>query len=408
MADDREDFEALLNQSFGKGFAFLTPGDRITGRVVGLGQGSLLVDVGQRCEGVVLREEFTDEELAGMQIGDPVEVYVVRVTGTGAVLSRAMKARGMDLEAFQEAARSGVPVEGKVEAENKGGYSVELSGGAKGFVPHSQIEYGFGPRKAPAEHVGQTYQFRVLEVRGRDVILSRAALQREQVEAEREKILAGLREGLLVQAPVVKTESFGVFVDLGGGVNALVPMSELSWSRSDEVKAGLKPGDVLTVKILRVETKDGRPRISASLKQAGENPWTAAADELVEGRTVRGRVTRLVAFGAFVEVLPGIEGLLHVSEMAVGRVRGPGDVVKPGQEVEVMITSVDRNARRVGLSLKALEVAKDAIPAETLARFQAPPSGTRAAEETRGMTAFELAMKRAEERARIKRERGGK
>jgi len=311
-----------------------------------------------------------------------------------------MSTRNLDLEGLNEAARSGVPVDGRVTGQNKGGFEVALTGAAHGFVPFSQIEYGM--KQPPETYIDQTLRFRVMEVRGHDVILSRAALQREEVEANREKLLATLKVGDTLQAPIVKIEAFGVFVDIGGGVNALVPMSEISWTRADEAKAAMVPGQMLSVKIMRIEQKDGRPRISASIKAAGTDPWVEAQNDLIPGRTVRGKVTRLMPFGAFVEVLPGVEGLIHVSEMTgKKRINNPSEVVKAGDEVTVAITTFDPVTRRVGLSLKALEATDDDVDAGTKARYMAPDT---IPESTSG-GAFAAAFQRAREREASKKNR---
>ena len=397
MADD---FAAMLDESLGRGFAPIAPGDRVEGRIVGLGNHTLLLDIGQRCEGVVDRGEFKPDELQALGIGDVVSAYVVRVGGAYIRLSRGMAAREMDVAGLQDAMRAGVPIEGKVSAENKGGFSVDLPGG-KGFVPRSQIE--FGAKLPAAEYVGRTLRFRILEIRGRDVVLSRSALQQEESERERAKLLASLREGQAIQAAIVKIESFGVFVDLGAGLHALVPMSELSWTRREDAKAALHVGDAVGVTVMRVETgKDGRPRISCSMKTPDGDPWALEGGSLTVGRTVRGRVTRLQPFGAFVEVAPGIEGLLHVSEMsAKKRVTTPGEIVKPGDEVDVAITAVDPVARRVSLSMKLLQQrAEEEIDPDVRARFVAPAPGSSAPQPTSApdSTAFAEAFRRANER----------
>ncbi len=395
-----EDFAAMLDASIGKGFAPIAAGDRVEGRIVGLGNNTLLLDIGQRCEGVIERGEFKPDELQGLGMGDKVIAHVVRVGAQFIKLSRGMAAREMDTAGLQEAMRANIPIEGKVSAENKGGFTVDLPGG-KGFVPFSQIESG--AKLAAAEYVGRTYRFRILEIRGRDVILSRAALQREESEVERAKLLAELREGAVLQAGVVKIESFGVFVDLGAGLHALVPMSELAWSHREDAKAAMHVGDAVTVTILRIETgKDGRPRISCSMKTPDGDPWTLDGGSLAVGRTVRGRVTRLQPFGAFVEVVPGIEGLLHVSEMsAKKRVNSPGELVKPGDEIDVAIIGVDPVARRVSLSMKLLQQrAEEEIEPDVRARFVAPAPSSRAQAPAApsGPTAFAEAFRRAKER----------
>lgn len=397
---EEEDFAALLDAGFAGPFRQLSIGDRVQGTIVGMGADSILLDVGQRSEGAIARDEFTPEELVEMRVGDVLDVYVAQ-TARGIRLSRGMRGRSLDLESLAEAAATGIPVEGRVTGENKGGYDVDLPG-ARGFVPHSQIEAGM--RLLPAEYVGRTLRFKVLEVRGRDVVLSRAALQREEQAVERREMMAQLREGQVRSAVVVKHEAFGVFVDLGAGVNALVPRSEVSWSRADDPAALLPVGRQVSVMILRVEMRDGRPRVSASLRRMDEDPWTSSGGEFAVGRTVRGRVTRLMAFGAFLELAPGIEGLLHVSEMSADkRIRAPGDVVKVGDEMDVAIVSADLDQRRVGLSLKALSTREDDVDAATRSRYMDDRSGPAPATAAPfGESAMALALRRARERAEAK------
>ena len=223
-------------------------------------------------------------------------------------------------------------------------------------------------RLPPETYIGQRFRFRVLEVRGRDVILSRTALLKEEQAADRERLMAEIAEGQLRLVRVVKHETFGIFVDLGGGVNALVPQSELSWTRSSEPPPA--PGTEITVKILRVETTGERPRISASLRQAGDSPWTDVSDRLMVGSTVRGKVTRLTTYGAFVDVGGGIEGLLHISEFTGKKhLRSAGELLKINQEIDVSVLTVDPASRRVSLSLKALEAKEEEVDPEVRARF---------------------------------------
>jgi small subunit ribosomal protein S1 len=400
-----EDFASLLDQGFTRPFAFLTPGEMVEGRIVALGSSSLLVDVGQRSEASIALDEFTPDELQALSIGDVIEVRVLRVGKGGTILGRTIKTRDVDLESLAEAQATGIPIEGKVGGTNKGGYTVDLPGGIRGFVPLSQMD--IGARREPQEYVGQVFRFRVIDVRGRDVVLSRASLLREEQADERTALLAELAEGQMRDVTVVKHESFGIFVDLGAGMNALVPGSELSWIRGTDE---LPPvGSVITVRILKVDTEGERPRISASLKQAGESPWTGVSERLVVGNTVRGKVTRLAAFGAFVEVAPGIEGLLHVSEItSKQRLRSAGDVLKVGQEIDVALLSVDPDTRRVSLSLKALEVREEDVSAEAGERLSVSASGSDGArrwasagkpQESAPTTAMGEALRKAREKA---------
>jgi small subunit ribosomal protein S1 len=407
MADqdtnDPGEFEKLLAETMPKAFTRYSPGDMVQARIVELGKSNLLLDVGQRAEGSMDLQDFTPEELQALSLGDMVEGRVVRFSGGIVVLSRALKARNLDLDAMTEASKSGLPVEGKVSATNKGGFTVDLPGQARGFVPFSQMDFA---RMPPETYVGQTFRFRVLEVRGRDVILSRTSLLKEEQAADRERLLEEIAEDQLRTVTVVKHETFGIFVDLGGGVNALVPQSEVSWTRGE---APPPVGTQITVKIMRVEKGGERPRISASLRQAGDNPWSDVSDRLMVGSTVRGKVTRLTTYGAFVELPGGLEGLLHISEISGKKhVRAPSDVLKPGQEIDVAVRAVDPVARRVSLSLKALEAKEEEVDPAVKARFVVErdegrerrwtPSAPPAAPAPAGPTAMAEALRRAQER----------
>jgi len=348
-----DEFARLLAETDPGGFVPLAPGDRVPGTVVARTATALLVDVGQRSEAVMPLEGMSPEELVRLRVGTRSEFLVTRTAGGTIELSDALAARALTLERLAEAKRDRLPVEGKVSGENKGGFTVEL-GGTRGFVPFSQIE--LGPAKPFAEYAGRTLRFTVVDVRGRDVVLSRIDLLREEQAAERARLLAELDEGQILEVPVVRSERFGVFVDLGAGIHALIPRSELTWSREESARPALPPGTIVTVRILAIEAEGERPKITASLKQVGEDPWRAAAAIFAPGRTVIGRVTRLAPFGAFVELSPGVEGLVHVTAMGKGRrVTHPGELLRPGQEVEVAVIAVEPEARRISLSIDALE-----------------------------------------------------
>ncbi|MEI6834014.1 MAG: S1 RNA-binding domain-containing protein, partial [bacterium] len=271
----------------------------------------------------------------------------------GIELATSISTRNAGIDNLREAMNSGLPVEGKVSGENKGGYTVELAG-VRAFCPFSQMDVIGG--KPAAAFIGQTFKFKVIKVAGRDVVLSRAVLLREEQSAEREKVLAKLQVGETVLATVVKLESFGAFVDIGGGLNALVPMSELSWSRPSSAHAVVDVGQKVTVKILKIDTTGERPKVAASLKQVEGDPWDVSVEKIENGAIVDVKITKLMQFGAFAEILPGVEGLIHISEIsAKKRINTPGEMVQVGSTVKVKITGIDRIQRRISLSMKVLE-----------------------------------------------------
>lgn len=344
----------------------LRPGDLIDVVVVTVGSDNILF-AGQtetqsgnnygRLEGVISCDDFSEQEISELKPGSNLKIYVVSAARKGEVVSvegsreaRGVKGAGGGADSLRDAHASGIPVSGKVTGENKGGYEVTLQG-AKGFVPFSQMDSG--PRLPADQYIGQTFQFRVTRVEGRNVVLSRAALQREEQEAGREALLGSLEAGKVVSAVIRKIESFGLFVDLGSGLSALVPQSEAGWSRGQALHSRFTPGETVTVKILKMEPFQGKLRISASIKQADADPWDNIPEGIAPGRQVQGTVTRMAEFGAFVELAAGLDALLHVSEMSgKRRINRPAEVVQAGQQVLVRVISVDRIKKRISVSLK--------------------------------------------------------
>jgi small subunit ribosomal protein S1 len=346
------EFADMIAQEAARGFATLRQGDKIEAKVVGVVDGSIVFDVGQRSEGILPTDALSHEEIAKYKVGETYSLYVSSVRN-GIELATSVSSRHAGLDSLRDAMNAGLPVEGKVSGENKGGYTVEIAG-ARAFCPFSQIDVVSG--KPAAAFIGQTFRFKIIKVAGRDVVLSRSALLREEQAGERAKVLEKLQVGETVLATVVKLESFGAFVDIGGGLNALVPMSELSWSRPSSAHAVCNVGDKVTVKILKIDTTGDRPKVSASMKQVEGDPWDVTVEKLETGSIVDVKITRLMQFGAFAEILPGVEGLIHISEMsAKKRVNTPGEIVESGQTVKAKITGIDRIQKRIGLSMKVLD-----------------------------------------------------
>jgi small subunit ribosomal protein S1 len=346
------EFADMIAHEAARGFAQLRQGDKIEAKVIGIIDGSIVCDVGQRSEGVLPTEAMDAEEISKYKVGETYFLYVSSMKN-GIELATSVSARHAGLDSLRDAMNSGLPIEGKVTGENKGGYTVELPG-ARAFCPFSQIDVVGG--KPPAAFIGQTFKFKVIKVAGRDVVLSRAALLREEQAGERAKILQTLQVGDTVMAKVVKIENFGAFIELGGGLNALVPISELSWSRPASPHSVVTVGDQVTAKIMKIDTTGDRPKVSASMKQVEGDPWDLQVEKIENGAIVDVKITKLMQFGAFAEILPGLEGLIHISEMsAKRRINTPGEVVEVGQIVKAKITGIDRIQRRIGLSMKVLE-----------------------------------------------------
>jgi small subunit ribosomal protein S1 len=347
-SEELEDFAALYEESFSRSEKKIQRDTRVEGTVVSIGEEWVFVDVGAKSEANIAREELLDEdgELT-VNVGDRLTAYVVRPTDGEILLSVKMTSAASE-EAIRGAHRSGVPVEGLVTGERKGGFSVTVFG-KPAFCPYSQIDIQHGG--SPADYVDKRFTFRITEYsdRGRNIVISR----RDLLEEERRQKVAELKQtlvpGMVVPGVVRNLAAFGAFVDIGG-VEGLVPMSELAWYRVQAAEDVLSRGDQITVKVMDVDWD--KRKISLSLKQTLADPWDTLTERFSEESVVPGTVNKLMNFGAFVELEPGIEGLVHVSNLGAGRrVNHPKEVLEQGDRVEVRILSIDKASRRIGLEL---------------------------------------------------------
>lgn len=332
-------------------------GDRISGKIISIGRDAVFIDTGTKVDGVVEKAELLDEN-GNMPhaVGDVVDLFVTSFKGDEVRLSKGLSKTG-GFHALRSAFQKSVPVEGKVKGLVKGGFHVEILN-RKAFCPTGQIDLGYTEK--PEEHIGKTYNFLVtrLEEGGRNIVLSRRDLLRAEQAKFRDAFLKELTLGAQVDGRVTKLMPYGVFVELFPGVEGMVHISELSWSRLSKPEDAVSRDDFIRVKILSIgeEGKRGSTRISLSVKQVTGDPWEGVGEKFHAGDSLRGRVTRCTPFGAFVELEPGVEGLVHVSEMSYRkRVSKPEDFVSPGDEVQVMIKEVDPARRRIGLSMKEVE-----------------------------------------------------
>ena len=345
-------------------------GQKVTGKVIDLTDDSVFVNIGAKIDGVMDRKDWVDSDGAiNLAVGDSVEAYVTRANSNEIVLSRSMGGTGM--AAIEQAKESGVPVDGRVIESCKGGYHVEVLG-KTAFCPGSQM----APGNAESL-IGTTVQFIItrVESRGRNIVVSHRALADRIREASLAKLLEDVQEGDIIEGKVTRLAPFGAFVELVPGVEGMVHLSELSWSRIMKADEVVNTGDTVQAKILKISKEKGRDgndhtRISLSIKAALGNPWDDVENNLPKaGTIVEGKVMRLAPFGAFVEVCPGIEGLVHLSEMSwTKRVNRPDEVVKPGDMVQVKIKEINAESHRVSLSLRE---AQDDPWADVETRFPA-------------------------------------
>jgi small subunit ribosomal protein S1 len=342
---DSEDFATLFAQHEAR--RALERGQVVSGRVIQITAEHVFVDVGGKGEAWIDRAELNDAEgQLRVKVGDEVEATVVS-TGDEIRLSHKLRQGAHAREALAMAAQSGVPVEGRVAGVIKGGYEVTV-GGLRAFCPFSQMDL----RRADSEqdYVGRVLEFRVSRYAegGRNVVVSRRALLEEQQAAAAEETRKKILPDAVLSGTVVSLADFGAFVDLGG-VQGLVPMSELSHARVERAGDRLSVGETVTVKVLRIDAEKGR--ITLSLRALEGDPWAAVPGQLRERQVVRGRAMRATEFGVFVQLLPGVDGLLHMSEIPRHRQGAIREMVAAGAEIAVIIAAVDSARRRISLAL---------------------------------------------------------
>jgi small subunit ribosomal protein S1 len=355
VSEPEEDFAAMFEAS--QQARRIERGQTIEGTVVAIGPEVALVDVGGKSEAAIEISELKDDE-GGLEvaIGDRIQATVVSTAG-GLTLSRRLVRGAATARQLEDAFRAGLPVEGKVEHAVKGGYEVRVAR-QRAFCPFSQID--LVRNSDPAQHEGQVYQFRIIELKdgGTNLVVSRRALLEDEQRASAAETRRSIVAGAVMQGRVTSVREFGAFVDLGGGVQGLLHVSEMGWSRVADTSQVVKPGDEIAVKVLRVD--DDKQKISLGLKQLTDDPWSKVQTTYEAGQVRTGRVTRVAQFGAFVELEPGVEGLIPVAETGVARDTDIKKAFPVGAAVEVVILEVDAAGRRIRLSIKAVLQAQEA------------------------------------------------
>ncbi len=365
-------------------------GDVVSGEVVRIDKDEVLVDIGYKSEGVIPANELSirrsvdpSEEVS---LGEAVDALVLTKEDQEGrlVLSKKRARFEKAWRKIEAAADSGEPVDGTVIEVVKGGLILDL--GVRGFLPASLVDI----RRVHNldEFKGQTLECKVIELnRSRNnVVLSRRAVLEEERKEVREQILGRLQPGMVVEGKISNIVDFGAFVDLEG-IDGLIHISELSWSHVNHPSEVLSIGETVRVKVLDIDRD--RQRISLGLKQTQEDPWQTVLNEYKSNDILEGKVTKVVAFGAFVEIVPGVEGLVHISELAEHHVETPGEVVQPGQEVWVRILEIDEERRRISLSVKRAQ-RNDNLPLRDLIPPELQPDAQPPAEPDAGVPDLDL------------------
>lgn len=344
---EEEDFEQMLEASLEP--QIFTEGQMVEGTVVSIGREVAFIDVGGKGEATMEIEELADADGdIDVQPGDIVQGVVVSTRG-GLRLSHKLARSAATRQQLQDAYRAGLPVEGRIEKSIKGGFEVRM-GGQRAFCPISQIDTVF--TSDPTIHEGQVYTFRIIEYKGegKDLVVSRRALLEEEELERADEIRSAAVAGAVLPGRVVSIRPYGAFVDLGGGIQGLLHVSEMGWSRVSDPSTIVQPGDEITVKVLSVDEEKGK--ISLGLKQLQADPWSSAEDTYEVGQVLKGQVTRVTEFGAFIELEPGIEALAHVSTFPPrGKRDAWRETVPPGAAVAVEVLSFDSERKRIGVAV---------------------------------------------------------
>ena len=349
--NEEEDFAAMFAASLQA--KRLESGQTVEGTIVAIGPEVALVNVGAKGEASLSVEELrNDEGVVEAKLGDRIQATIVSMSG-GITLSRRLQRGAASRRQVEDAFHAGLPVEGKVDAQVKGGYTVSIAR-LRAFCPASQID--IVRDTDPASHIGRVYAFRIIEFAedGRKFVVSRRSLQEAEQKQRAEEVRRALTPDAVITGRVASVREFGVFVDIGGGVQGLVHVSEMGWSRVSDPSQMFKPGDEITVKVLRLESKAGDEKIALGLKQLTDDPWSSVESKYPVGQVARGRVARIAEFGVFVELEPGVTGLLPAAESGAAKGTDLKKVFRPGMEVDVIVLETDVAGRRLRFSIQAI------------------------------------------------------
>lgn len=347
---EEESFAELLKQSF-VDTERLEPGQRVKAKILKITAEWIFLDLGRKSEGYLATKELVDGEgNLSVREGDTIQAYYLSNENQEQLFTTRIGGGETRLGYLEEARQSGIPVEGTVEKEVKGGFEIKIGANVRAFCPYSQM--GLQRSSAPsAEYVGQRLPFKITEFgeRGRNIVLSNRAILEEQREEQREALRSSLKEGMSIRGRITSIRDFGAFIDISG-IEGLIPISEIGWGRVEDIKEVLTVGQEVDVVILKLDWE--KNRFSFSMKGALPDPWDEVEEKFPQGSFHVGKVARLTNFGAFVSLSEGVDGLIHISRLGAGkRINHPREVVNEGQILDVKVEAVDKPNKRLSLSL---------------------------------------------------------
>ncbi|MBN1470847.1 MAG: S1 RNA-binding domain-containing protein [Syntrophaceae bacterium] len=347
--EETKSFEELLNETSLKPRRF-SAGERIDTIIVNITADFIFIDLGAKSEGYIDKKELLDDngDLT-VREGDPITAYFLSSRhGEKLFTTKLLTSKSVN-DFMYDAYKNQIPLEATVEKEIKGGFSVKINQNVSGFCPYSQMD----TKKTDdaAAYVGKKFEFIVAEYseNGRNIILSRRPLLQKIEQEKKAALKNSLQQGMTVSGVVTSVQKFGAFVDLGG-IQALLPVSEMGWGRVEDPKVLYAPGDKIEAVIINLDWEANR--ITLSAKATLPNPWDGFVRKYSEGSLLKGKVSNLTNFGAFVVLEDGVEGLLHISKIARGKkIKHAGDVMKAGEDIEVKIEKIDRENKKISLDL---------------------------------------------------------
>jgi len=346
---EEESFADLLRDSIIKPLRF-TPGQKIDAKIASISGELIFLDLGGKSEGYLDTKEFLDEQgQLTVKAGDTIQAYFLSSSENELRFTTRVTGGEAGKHFMEEAWQSGIPVDGVVEKEIKGGFEIRIAGGLRGFCPFSQM--GMQRQSSPKELIGQHLPFRITQFgeKGRNIVLSNRSVLEEERQKQREELKSSLTEGMKVKGTISSIQGFGAFVKVGG-VEGLIPISEIGWDRVEEVGDLLAVGQEVEVMVMKLDWE--KDRFSFSIKRALPDPWENIHVKFPQGSSHSGKVVRLTNFGAFVTLAGGVDGLLHISKLGAGkRINHPREAVSTGQVIEVKVEAVDSENKRLSLSL---------------------------------------------------------
>jgi small subunit ribosomal protein S1 len=353
-SQEEESFASLFEQTTAAS-GFGKEGEIVKGRVIHIARDHVVVDIGGKSEGVIPLSEFSGDPGQALKPGESVDVFIEsRENDDGLVSLSKEKADKMKVwDEISAACERDEIIDGTISQRVKGGLQVTIRGGVKAFLPGSQVD--LRPIRNLDKLIGQTYQFKVIKFNKKrgNIVLSRRVLLEKERDEMKAKTLETLSEGMTVIGTIKNITEYGAFVDLGG-IDGLLHITDMSWGRVNHPSEVFNVGDEVTVKVLKYNAET--ERVSLGLKQTQEDPWNHAEEAYPPGKRVHGRVMSITDYGAFIELEPGVEGLIHVSEMSwTKKIKHPSKMLEPNQDIECQVLEVDAKAKRISLGLKQLE-----------------------------------------------------